>query len=308
MPPTRPDEQPDPYNLEEDHPGLSRRERRKSPQPWVVRKLTIAIAGAIIAYTAYVYIGRLCIPMIKHRSGSSLGSRTLGSECQCLTDLLISSSLPSLFPTLADRLSLSFSLGAVVFLAVFAVMGIIMIWAYIKVRVFSRPWLGTLLPPLPPFPPPTLPLLGVCVYMCVCVNLHLDLNGPGRLHSARLCDRGERRLSVTLPCFHTSWKPYPPLFRAPYYSRFIPPALLNRVSVVRCDGAAPFRGVPGPSDWVSLLSFTPRAPPCGADLWRAKMRRSSVSATSLPSFLTDRCTVAMRVLSTTVPDDVSRLM
>ena len=42
-------------------------------------KLTIAIAAAIIAYTAYVYIGRLCIPMIK-RESSSLGSRTMGSE------------------------------------------------------------------------------------------------------------------------------------------------------------------------------------------------------------------------------------
>ena len=42
-------------------------------------KLTIVIAAAIIAYTAYVYIGRLCIPMIK-RERSSLGSRTMGSE------------------------------------------------------------------------------------------------------------------------------------------------------------------------------------------------------------------------------------
>ena len=307
MPSTRPDEQPDPYNLEEDHPGLSRRDRRKSPQPWVVRKLTIAIAGAIIAYTAYVYIGRLCIPMIKHRSGSSLGSRTLGSECQCLTDLLIPSSLPSLSPTLADRLSHFFFFGGSCVFGCFCGDGDHHDLGVYQGACFQPPvaWHS----PSSPLPPPTLPLLGVCVYMCVCVNLRLDLNGPGRLHSARLCDRGERRLSVTLPCFHTSWKLYPPLFRAPYYPRFIPPALLNRVSVVRCDGAAPFRGVPGPSDWVSLLlSFTPRAPPCGADLWRAKMRRSSVSATSLPSFLTDRCTVAMRVLLTTVPDDMSGLM
>ena len=55
------------------------RERRKGPQSWFMLKLTIAIAAAIIAYTAYVYIGRLCIPMIK-RESSSLGSRTMGSE------------------------------------------------------------------------------------------------------------------------------------------------------------------------------------------------------------------------------------
>jgi palmitoyltransferase len=56
-----------------------RRDARKGPQPWLVLKLTIAIAVAIVAYTAYVYIGRLCIPMIK-RESSSLGSRTMGSE------------------------------------------------------------------------------------------------------------------------------------------------------------------------------------------------------------------------------------
>lgn len=55
------------------------RERRKNPQPWLVLKLTIAIAVGIIGYTAYVYVGRLCIPMIK-RESSSLGSRTMGSE------------------------------------------------------------------------------------------------------------------------------------------------------------------------------------------------------------------------------------
>jgi len=57
----------------------ARRDARKSPQPWFVLKLTVAISAAIIAYSAYVYIGRLCIPMIKRKS-SSLGSRTMGSE------------------------------------------------------------------------------------------------------------------------------------------------------------------------------------------------------------------------------------
>lgn len=56
-----------------------RRDAHKGPQPWLVLKLTIAIAAAIFAYTVYVYIGRLCIAMIK-RESSSLGSRTMGSE------------------------------------------------------------------------------------------------------------------------------------------------------------------------------------------------------------------------------------
>ena len=80
-PTTTPDEQPKPRRLSTiiSESARKRRDARNSPQPWLVLKLTIAIAAAIIAYTAYVYIGRLCIPMIK-RESSSLGSRTMGSE------------------------------------------------------------------------------------------------------------------------------------------------------------------------------------------------------------------------------------
>ncbi|KAH9957783.1 DHHC palmitoyltransferase-domain-containing protein [Russula dissimulans] len=81
----------------------ARRASRKGPKPWLVLKLSIAFAAAIIAYAGYVYIGRLCIPMIR-RQPNSLGSRTLG----------------------------------IVFLAVFVVLGMMMIWAYIKV-VFTPP-------------------------------------------------------------------------------------------------------------------------------------------------------------------------
>ena len=69
-----------------DEPPTSRRRgrrRNKGPKPWFVLKLSIAVALAIIAYAGYVYIGRLCIPMIK-RERNSLGSRRLGSESQCL--------------------------------------------------------------------------------------------------------------------------------------------------------------------------------------------------------------------------------
>ena len=69
-----------------DEPPTSRRRgrrRNKGPKPWFVLKLSIAVAAAIIAYAGYVYIGRLCIPMIK-RERDALGSRRLGSESQCL--------------------------------------------------------------------------------------------------------------------------------------------------------------------------------------------------------------------------------
>ncbi|KAI0270885.1 DHHC palmitoyltransferase-domain-containing protein [Russula aff. rugulosa BPL654] len=85
-----------------DEPPTSRRRgrrRNKGPKPWFVLKLSIAVALAIIAYAGYVYIGRLCIPMIK-RERNSLGSRRLG----------------------------------IIFLVVFAVLGMMMFWAYIKVR------------------------------------------------------------------------------------------------------------------------------------------------------------------------------
>lgn len=54
------------------------RRARAGPQPWVVLKLAVFITAGIIAYACYVYIGRLCVPMIR-RSGSPLASRGVGS-------------------------------------------------------------------------------------------------------------------------------------------------------------------------------------------------------------------------------------
>jgi hypothetical protein len=83
MPKEVPSDQP---STMADEPPTSRRRgrrRNKGPKPWFVLKLSIAVAAAILAYAGYVYIGRLCIPMIKRERGS-LGSRRLGSESQCL--------------------------------------------------------------------------------------------------------------------------------------------------------------------------------------------------------------------------------
>ncbi|OSD00059.1 zf-DHHC-domain-containing protein [Trametes coccinea BRFM310] len=76
--------------------------RRAKPQPWIVRKFTILIALAIIVYAFYVYIGRLCVPMIRRDPGA-LGGRGLG----------------------------------IAFLAVFCLIGLTMLWAYEKVILTS---------------------------------------------------------------------------------------------------------------------------------------------------------------------------
>ncbi|KAF8262172.1 hypothetical protein EI94DRAFT_1809204 [Lactarius quietus] len=65
--------------------------------------VSFALVATATTYSAYVYIGRLCIPMIK-RESRSLGSCTMG----------------------------------IVFLVVFALLGMMMIWAYIKL-VFTPP-------------------------------------------------------------------------------------------------------------------------------------------------------------------------
>ncbi|KAF9512155.1 hypothetical protein BS47DRAFT_1466052 [Hydnum rufescens UP504] len=54
-----------------------RTERREGPQPYVVRKLMIVFVFAITAYAVYVYIGRLCIAMVRQKP-KAMGSRGQG--------------------------------------------------------------------------------------------------------------------------------------------------------------------------------------------------------------------------------------
>ena len=56
-----------------------KRERRRSAQPWLIRKFMIVITLGILGYAAYVYIGRFCVPMIERRNGAG-ASRDTGSE------------------------------------------------------------------------------------------------------------------------------------------------------------------------------------------------------------------------------------
>ncbi|KAI0728926.1 zf-DHHC-domain-containing protein [Fomitopsis betulina] len=80
-----------------------RRARRKErPMPWIVLKLAIGITVGIVGYTFYVYVGRLCVPMIRKDEGA-LGGRAMG----------------------------------IGFLAVFCVVGLMMLWAYEKVVLTS---------------------------------------------------------------------------------------------------------------------------------------------------------------------------
>jgi palmitoyltransferase len=60
--------------------ALARQERleQRGQQPWLVKKLAVFIAIALIAYSTYVYV-RLCEPMINHRP-MALGTKAEGSK------------------------------------------------------------------------------------------------------------------------------------------------------------------------------------------------------------------------------------
>ena len=67
-----------------EHAAIAAREKRSSrttKQPWIVLKLMVFVTIGILGYTSYVYIGRLCLPMIQRHSGAPAGRGT-GSECQ----------------------------------------------------------------------------------------------------------------------------------------------------------------------------------------------------------------------------------
>lgn len=173
--------------------------RRKGPKPWFVLKWSIALGVTIIAYAGYVYIGRLCIPMIK-RERNSLGSRRLGSESQRLPRTSLCLSLFVIFWYCGGGFILttflSFILVSVIFLAVFVVLGMMMIWSYIKVRAqFSvAPPCRS---PIPPSCPP-LPRCSACMLMCdFMFGFGWEL-GSGFIHPTRLC-QGEPR-PCCLPC------------------------------------------------------------------------------------------------------------
>ena len=149
--------------------------RRKGPKPWFVLKWSIALGVTIIAYAGYVYIGRLCIPMIK-RERNSLGSRRLGSESQRLPRTSLCLSLFVIFWYCGGGFILttflSFILVSVIFLAVFVVLGMMMIWSYIKVRAqFS------VAPPCRSPIPPSCPLYPNARRVCSCVISCLGLVG-----------------------------------------------------------------------------------------------------------------------------------
>lgn len=58
---------------------LEKREKRTPSQlKWIGRKFLVAVTSGIMAYTGYVYIGRLCVPMIRRKSDAGAG-RAAGS-------------------------------------------------------------------------------------------------------------------------------------------------------------------------------------------------------------------------------------
>ena len=57
-----------------------KREAGTKPQPWIVLKFVVGITIGIIGYTSYVYIGRLCVPMLLEEA-NIFGKQAMGSEC-----------------------------------------------------------------------------------------------------------------------------------------------------------------------------------------------------------------------------------
>lgn len=92
------------------------RRARAGPQSWIALKLAVFITIGIIAYACYVYIGRVCVPMIR-RSGSPLASRAVGSACFGLRGTA---------DTWANAI-------LVVFLCIFIPLMIMIIWSYAMV-------------------------------------------------------------------------------------------------------------------------------------------------------------------------------
>ncbi|KAG5637705.1 hypothetical protein H0H81_003561 [Sphagnurus paluster] len=59
------------------HRTREKREARIGPQPWIVRKLMVGFTLAVMAYSAYVFVARLCVDMIRRKEDAG-GSRTTG--------------------------------------------------------------------------------------------------------------------------------------------------------------------------------------------------------------------------------------
>ncbi|KAL1741379.1 DHHC palmitoyltransferase-domain-containing protein, partial [Schizophyllum fasciatum] len=95
--------------------------RRSKPQPWIVLKLTIGITLGLLGYTAYVYIHRFVVPMIKGDT-DALGSLGAG----------------------------------VAMIAAFALLWLWTLWAYIRV-VTTSPGKAKVYVPETPEPPPLYP-------------------------------------------------------------------------------------------------------------------------------------------------------
>ena len=100
-----------------------RRKRRSKPQPWVLLKFAIFLTFGIIGFTTYVYIDRFCVPMLT-REPEAMGDRVFGSELHFKKVLGTDEMALTLFHHIA-----------VVFLAVFGVLLIMMLWAYTKVCI-----------------------------------------------------------------------------------------------------------------------------------------------------------------------------
>ena len=58
---------------------MKRHERYSKPRPWVERKMFIPVVMGIVGYTWYVYIGVICVPILR-RDADALGGMAIGGK------------------------------------------------------------------------------------------------------------------------------------------------------------------------------------------------------------------------------------
>ena len=60
--------------------ALEKRRKRNKPHPWIVRKFAVGLTLAIIGFACYVYVDRICVPLVLRKYPEGRG-RVLGGEC-----------------------------------------------------------------------------------------------------------------------------------------------------------------------------------------------------------------------------------
>lgn len=83
---------------------------RTKAQPWIVLKLMVGFTLGLMGYTAYVYIGRLCVSMIRGHEGTGGSKGTGSASTPILNAYFVRSYNP--FPSFITNLFIIFTDGS----------------------------------------------------------------------------------------------------------------------------------------------------------------------------------------------------